>query len=475
MRAWNTHCTRLLALAVTVGVLGVRHDAPAACNSPAGVTYYLGLADTTQKYYCADEAAAISVTVTGDSTGTQPVYLGWNFNDGTVVGSAGVNFGVPYTITLPASVMTPSSVVDEEKLTIVARNIPDDYTPPDGNVCIASVTKRFTVLKVELKSIEFTSDHEDGGGANLLQDYNADYAGTGAAYSEPEWVNGGDNHPVSHTKDTKITAKVKIKVEPAGITFDLKGAGPDGYVDFNKAVVTSTGADQEVAVTADANLPNEVDTMTKSIDWTIKVGTLECVAGTSGGHKIYVTYGTPTGGGYTEKRINWVCLKADGKSTQETCADALHDAVAAGATFGSAGTDGWALLDGGNGDCDNQARCMKNAVEMLGCGPASVKCVRASTDAGAGNCLNLETHPSHANWYLIMDFNSNPSSRYWNLFEGCCEAAGHYYAITPKKKEDNDYEMLKAVSCQQVYCEISVGAGGGWTVTAEHPPAAPKP
>ena len=73
---------------------------------------------------------------------------------------------------------------------------------------------------------------------------------------------------------------------PAGISFDLIGDGPDDYVDFEKTGQTSTGADQPITVTADANLPDEVSILNKSINWKIKVGSLECAASSSGSRKI---------------------------------------------------------------------------------------------------------------------------------------------------------------------------------------------
>lgn len=175
--------------------------------------------------------------------------------------------------------------------------------------------------------------------------------------------------------------------------------------------------------------------------------------GSSGPHKIYVTCGNP-GAGPTEKRINYVCTKALSLGNEDKCADAIWDAVAAETYFytGAGQWDGWHLLDGWNifqgGDCDNQARCMSSAVNMLGIHSAVVACVYASTNAGAGNCLAYDTrlcpaHPLQPE-VLILDF---PSSGL-NEYEGCCSAAGSFYAITPKKKAADDYQMLKKLGVE---------------------------
>jgi hypothetical protein len=185
----------------------------------------------------------------------------------------------------------------------------------------------------------------------------------------------------------------------------------------------------------------------------------------SSSNKLYVTYGSPVGA-LTQKRIEWCTTKANNLSTPGGIADAIWGAVATGTTFGNQNTDGWALLDGGSGDCDNQARLMSYVVKLLGISPANVRLVYASTNAGAGNCLSLESRVvGSQTHYLIMDFDTG-SGYGWNAYEGSCETAGAYYAITPKKKADNDYEMLKSINCQQYWVRTNVppGSASGWTV-----------
>jgi len=91
-------------------------------------------------------------------------------------------------------------------------------------------------------------------------------------------------------------------------------------------------------------------------------------------------------------------------------------------------------------------------VEMLGAGLATLRLVRASTNSGAGNCLGQEDRPGPPHQYLILDF--DPGTGYeWNAWEGCCETAGHYYAITPSLKRSDDYQMLLALPGQQYWVE----------------------
>lgn len=42
-------------------------------------------------------------------------------------------------------------------------------------------------------------------------------------------------------------------------------------------------------------------------------------------------------------------------------------------------------------------------------------------------------------------------SKMENDCEGCCEVAGHYYAVFPRRKADNDYDMLLKLRCSQVW------------------------
>jgi len=330
---------------------------------------------------------------------------------------------------------------------------------------------KVVIYRVELKAVVFTSDH------GVLTDYNTDFAGSGGTVYDPRgWrKNPAANNPISHTMGGRLTASITVKVEPSGLSFDLTGDGPDNYVDFSKTGNTSTGADQAVSDSANADLPGTAGTLSKSISWAIVLTDpstdINEPVGASGAHTIFVLAGTPGDGTPTRKRIDWVCTTAPA-SSEPGIDTLLHNGVANSTTFdGSGGTDGWALLDGGSGDCDNQARCMEYAHELMGCGEATVRYVHASSpdDSGEGKCLNLETRiVGGVTHYLILDFTVGAGYN-WNAYEGCCDTGGGYYAITPKHATTNDYTMLQAISCQQYWVESPTPPGEpGWTVTAVH-------
>jgi len=316
----------------------------------------------------------------------------------------------------------------------------------------------FTVYNAELKNIWFASDH------GSLKDNNSDWTDSGTTFSEPEWVaDPWRNNPISHTKNTSLEIEATVKVEPSGLKFDLLGDGPQNYLDFSHTNLTSTGSDQVVTMTAHAALPNQVDTLTGSINWTILLddpnpNIFEDV-GTSGSHKIYVTYGTPSGSVVTEKRLSWACEQADGASTEVGVADGIHNGLGnvdpprePGECDPGELCGNWLLMAGCPyyGECDEQATLMELGVELLGVSAYTDK-VYASSNSGAGNCLDLENQiEGGIQKWLILDFNMGPGYN-WNAFEGCCVAGGSWYAVWPKKKATDDYDMLKNQLSPQQY------------------------
>ena len=85
------------------------------------------------------------------------------------------------------------------------------------------------------------------------------------------------------------------------------------------------------------------------------------------------------------------------------------------------------------GECDEQAALMELGVELLGVGAYTDK-VYASSNSGAGNCLDLEDKVEGGiKKWLILDFNTGAGYN-WNAFEGCCVTAGSWYAVWPKRK-----------------------------------------
>ena len=208
------------------------------------------------------------------------------------------------------------------------------------------------------------------------------------------------------------------------------------------------------------NIINQVKKYTGNFQnqWKYKVpsGTNTWYTVNTTSHTVYVAYGTPSGSVVTEKRMSWACQKADGATSDSNVADKIHDALGnfdppyepgEKPTLGS----GWPLLAGTTyGECDEQAALMELGVELLGVSAYTDK-VYASSNSGAGNCLDLEdkTEGGIKKW-LILDFDTGAGYK-WNAFEGCCVVAGSWYAVWPKKKATDDYDMLKNKLAPQQY------------------------
>ena len=316
----------------------------------------------------------------------------------------------------------------------------------------------YKVVNVDLKSVKFTSDH------GSLEDKTDDWEDSDSTYSEPEWVDGDPdtNNPISHTWDTELTVDVTVEVSPSGLEFELIGDGPDDYVDFSKTGNTSTGSDQVVTITADAKLPVKIDTLAKSIDWSIKIASSSIDIETSGQHKIYVTYGEPEESSVvTEKRMSWACEKADGAEEDEDVADEIHDALAdedppyepsEKPDLGS----GWPLLAGTTyGECDEQAELMKLACEILGV-PASLDFVYPSVDTSCDEPEDPNYCPTHGYEGL------RGYTGFWNDFEGVCYTASSYYAVWPKIKESTKVDVLRTWLAYPLY--------QGWTYWEDSDP-----
>ncbi len=265
---------------------------------------------------------------------------------------------------------------------------------------------------------------------------------------------------------------VRPNVDPPGIPYRLKGdlTLPSGTLHLQTSNAfnwVSNGMVQEVRPIVSTNtLPNKVGYCNPTVLWHLWTTCYDGQANEQGPYnagysfpQIYLTLGYPTAqaGSPTEMRVKWACEHADGATTPEQACDQIWSWLGPYAAeedeygnlirFGGLDT-GWALLDPGtSGQCMNWAQCMASTIGMVGV-PGEVKLVYASLDAGAGNCLNEEWRdcPVHGSEHLMLDFNpATPYDEDLNNFEGCCAAAGHYYAVIPQEKATNDYTMLQTL------------------------------
>jgi hypothetical protein len=278
--------------------------------------------------------------------------------------------------------------------------------------------------------------------------------------SPPGWQKGNPtdtNNPVSQTKNTRTVVSVGITGIPSGINFVLTGTGDYGPLSYPATGIQSTGDPMVVnGLTSIQALPNRVDIVKGSIDWSVNAplgdASSAISADRSRENKIYVTWATPGGSGITKKRVEFACFAARGAgpatppNVTENVANRVQARLAGMApdAWGTPCVDGWLLLDSGNrGKCDNWAVLMGCCLDILGAGSSSLALVRASSDGGPGKCLDVESKFTiHGTVYLLFDF-AGGSPHNFNGWEGCCVTAGHYYAIRPRLKARDDYDMLR--------------------------------
>ncbi len=320
-----------------------------------------------------------------------------------------------------------------------------------------------TVVGAEIKSIEFASDHEDSNGNNILRNADGKYKDEGTQYEEPEWVIDGPdpdkdpdrNNPITHNKNEKISLKVAVKINPAGIKFKLVGDGPNDYVNFSKDDLTSTGAEQEVTIMAKDKLPDKVVSIEKSIKWKIiRTDTqpnLEMVSVTSGPHRIFVLWGAPVTTN-SFNRVNYLTFKRIDRITRNDVAgnennindiakalqkwrDGANIDTSGVTTNNNNGSDYWELLDGTKkGQCAQGSILMEMASRLLGI-PAEYQHVLPSVTtpilvhtASNPTSAPIRSHGLHGNETLYMYFEDSGNFTGWNVGEGCCMINGRLYA-----------------------------------------------
>ena len=216
------------------------------------------------------------------------------------------------------------------------------------------------------------------------------------------------------------------------------GDGPNSYVDFTSGTTTATGSDQTLTITAAANLPGNIAVLSKSIGWDVKITnpdpdlTLD-TGDDSGPHKIYVTAATPSGSVCTEKRLNWSCTEASGKSDPEDIADEIYSALNTPPPYFQLGANApdplWLLMAGSDykGECVDLANLMKQALNLLGLS-ASIGYVYGSSDT---NCYS--TSPNAHETHTCENHGTEKIYVYsaggWNNWEAVCSAVGTLYAV----------------------------------------------
>lgn len=241
---------------------------------------------------------------------------------------------------------------------------------PDDCIDPCPIEKTVTA---KIVTLTFRSDHLASGGKKLLKraskasveinkivsgsppavsTQDSNYGDTFTEYMKPEWdvARGGssDSHPISHTKaqNIKIDVEIEFTVTPEGQTAalsEVSGVSSDSYLTFKKSH-SKTVKTQRIKVpglVSEGRLPNHVDLLQSNIDWSVVVDGEEMSIGSTGEHKIYVTFDKPfgkmqmprdnlfaeTGADQivTDHRLEYSVLGAQGtgKVDEQECVDAI--------------------------------------------------------------------------------------------------------------------------------------------------------
>ena len=302
-------------------------------------------------------------------------------------------------------------------------------TPPGSYTITAtsegeSANAILKVVKVELNSLKFTSDH------GILRNNNSTWEDTGTVYSEPEWIKSPvTNNPITHTKNNKVAIELSIKVEPAGIAYSISGNGGVSGLNFSADNLTSTGNSQAIAITSTEKLADKVNIIEKSISWKITIENTELSIGDTGSHKIYVTYGTPSGSVVTEKRINCVTSACKGLANEAIIVQKLWTDVVGPGSYSLGApypNPEWKILGGTSGECIAIAKLFEMAIKMIGITP------------GSGSVVFLYVDPNGS---------SHENSDSSNFATRDCRIGnnGHTSSIGATHADENQYEKLAFV------------------------------
>jgi hypothetical protein len=246
--------------------------------------------------------------------------------------------------------------------------------------CAASAPKKTVTARIV--SLTFRSDHLDSSGNKLLKQQDPipgpklkvawlNYAhspwttkikhvtsrfdDTFSEFLKPEWDANrtspdDDVQPISHTKNKNVTVDIEIefKVKPKGQHAQLtriKGfCERRRSMSFDKKLSRNVGTGRITVskLVSTGKLPNFVTSFERSIDWSIVVDGKRKSIGTSGPHRVYVTFDKPGGkmGSphdndfdenvgkdqiVTEPRLKFSVEAADGtgETDEKECVDAL--------------------------------------------------------------------------------------------------------------------------------------------------------
>jgi hypothetical protein len=363
-------------------------------------------------------------------------------------------------------------------------------------------------IDVTVKEITFSDDctmYDEGPTWPPCEIANPDRCwGAGPALTGVDWasVNNPD-HPICYVRGAgmRLTVRIEVTGKTAG-TATLRVVGPEGVTGEGTFSVPCGATEDRYVSFVTSPLPNVVKAYTPGgLSWSVQAPgetTFTSIGGTS--HRIYVTFGTPSGSEPTDRRLYLACYAAWNAGTAQQCIDGvdengelggigIHDSLNADPPLDpfDAGVappwiDDWPLMSGVPyaGECHDQAHLFNLAIQLIGAGGGNEYLTLASSDTNIPTTTTLQPFFNDVETIsaaqlgitqdldgdgtignetleLIFDFNPppNPGPREINNFEGSVELPWGYYAVWPSLR-------APTACCLLLQLENPLGAKQYW-------------
>ncbi|MBI4703943.1 MAG: hypothetical protein HY744_22775 [Deltaproteobacteria bacterium] len=262
-------------------------------------------------------------------------------------------------------------------------------------------------VKAEIRAVTYVGDH------NLMKVNTSDWTDAGPAHPKPEWRKGdAQARPVSYTKGQTAVFDLELSAtRDAGPAEDADLVGKASFGPMSFTGRGPVGRDAKPVPMKGAAVGDRVRALEGSIQFTATPARNGAGygAGTSGGHKIYVTLDTPVTvagsreAGITEKRMEAAVRLVGAAGTNDPHAIVSYlmrqfrfytlrpdPAVPARyqhpAYFNEVG-GAWPMAEylGKSGECQAIVRFVRAAIKQVGCpGQADLVVCWADPDVGGG-------------------------------------------------------------------------------------------
>ncbi len=304
-----------------------------------------------------------------------------------------------------------------------------------GSATLTGESPKITVFEVEVTELSFTGDY---GIYNI---------------TDPVWKKvGNPDNPACYKKDSNLTMTVKLAITPSlptPVTISLKADGP-GNLDAQKDNISISGSEATVSgITTTGKLEDKIYSITPSFNWSFSGdGTNWSSAGTSGAHKVYAIYNSPTCGSsnFTESHIDDAVGWALNQSSETAIAHKVMCDVSGAITSGCICSSSFEYIwqgargDHSDGMCCCRAKGMSEAMQVLGVSDyTTLVYVNERPEPGVKG-------PSYTDYCPICEEVGRGAwwAGFWNNWEGACRSHGAgSMCYAPAGEFEGTYDQIR--------------------------------